>query len=156
MEMLENTNVLVKLLILAVPTVGAMMVAMGYIFAEKRKLEFSDSRMDANALASGAYLLLSVCATNFMYTVVEVLLILFPKQISEDRILGETIYIFLVIGLLNAISCLVKGIIGGKSMKKITGRDRKLYLNKALIFMAIAEVPSLIALLIYLVKFFLK
>lgn len=146
-ELLQNSDVLVRLLILAVPTIVTFLFSIIFIKIMQK---------GANAPDDSANIFLSVCATSFFYMVMEVVLILFSENIGVEQVVSKTVVMFLMMGLLNALSCLAKGIIGGRSMQYVAGADKQSATSRVLIYMSIAEVPGLAALALYLLSFMNK
>lgn len=150
-ELLQNSEAVTRLLVLALPTVAAFLVSIVCIvLAGKRSRE---EGLNAGDLYISGKLFVSACATNFMYAILEVLLILMTDKIPTEMILNEKVFLFAVMGVANAVSCIMKGIIGAKSMKHTTGADKQQGLSRALIGMAVAEIPGLVALAVYMVSF---
>lgn len=150
-ELLQNSEAVTRLLVLALPTVAAFLVSIVCIvLAGKRSRK---EGLNAGDLYISGKLFVSVCATNFIYAILEVLLILMTDKIPTEMILNEKVFLFVVMGVANAVSCIMKGIIGAKSMKHTAGADKQQGLSRALIGMAVAEIPGLVALAVYMVSF---
>lgn len=150
-EVSENSEVLVRVLVLAVPTVITFLFAVISILISKKKCE--NAGLEGKELASAAMLFLAICITNLFYMIVEVLFVLMPDYIPIIRLVSEGIFVFELIGLLNALSCLVKGIISAKFLPIAVGENKQEGLSKALIFMSFVELPGLAALVVFLIKF---
>ena len=153
MELLQNSDVLMRILLLFIPAAVTFLAAIIYLFVSKKNGE--KGGLNAVDLQSAAMLFLAVYATNFLYSVMEILLMLVREDITADRIAGEAAAIFAAMGVLNALSCIAKGIIGGRKLPYCAGADKQNGLSKALVYMAAAEIPGLAALAIYMIKFFM-
>lgn len=149
-EILQNNEVLTRILIMAVPVAVAFLISI--ICLAVAKIKCGMAGLDSKELMASMLLYLIMCATNFMYALVEVLLIL-TERIAVTKLVQENIVIFIIVGVLSMISCLAKGIIGGKFMPLSAGANKQQGLSKAMVFMAVAEIPGLISLAIFLVKF---
>lgn len=150
-EILQNNDVLTRILIMAVPAIAAFLISIIYLVVAKIRCGMAG--LERKDLMASMQLYLAICATNFMYALVEVLLILM-ENIDVAELVQENITLFVIVGALSAISCLAKGIIGGKFMPLSTGANKQQGLGKAMIFMAVAEIPGLIALALFIIKFF--
>lgn len=151
MELLQNDEVLMRILILFVPTAVAFVIAVIYLFISKAREE--SNGLDSAELSGAMMLFLPVCMTNFMYVLVELLLILRNESITADKIKGVPVAFFAVISVLSAASCLIKGIIGGLRLSRCVGTERQNGISKVMLFMAAAEVPGLISFALWMVKF---
>lgn len=149
LELLQNKDVLTRLLILFVPTAIAFLVSVIYLFVSEKNEEYV--RSDSEDSKSAVGLFLPICLTNFMYSIMEVLSVLVNEK-AAGRITETSISIFIVISVLGAGSCLIKGIIGGLKLSDCTGAEKQNGLSKAILYMAAAEVPGLISLAIYFLK----
>lgn len=144
-EMLQNQDVLIRLLVLAVPTVATFLAAVIYTMTAGK---------GAKVLKDVTSMFLAVCGTSFLYMVTEVILILYTEKITVEMVTEKSVVMFVLLGVLNAISCLAKGLIGGKSLKGITGgTDKQTVVSRGLLYMSIAELPGLAALIVYMVVF---
>ena len=144
-ELLQNQDVLIRLLVLAIPTIVAFLVSVIYTMVAGK---------GEKTLKDVTSMFLAVCATSFFYMVIEVMLIFYYRTgISVEMVINQYVVLFVLLGVLNAISCLAKGIISGSSLKNIAGADKQVVMSRALIYMSIAELPGLAALVIYLVTF---
>lgn len=151
-EMLQNSDVLMRVLLLFIPAVVTFLAAIIYLMVSKKNGE--SHGLNAVDLQNSAKLFMAMYATTFLYSVLEVLLLLTKKKdITVDRIVKESVVIFVVIGILNAVSCIAKGIIGGQKLPYCTGEDKQNGLSKAILYMAAAEIPGLAALILYMIKF---
>lgn len=144
-EMLGNYDVVIRLLVLAVPVAAAFLFSIIYTM---RAVE------GVKELREVSQVFLAVCATNFFYAAMEVMIILFIENVTVEKVTGISVILFVIMGILNALSCIAKGIIAGKSMPMAVGADKQRVVSKALIYMSIAEIPGLIALVYYLLIFF--
>lgn len=149
-ELLQNGEVLKRMAMLFVPPAVAFLFSLIWLFAKKKDVE--SWGIGGEELNASAMLFLSVCATSFMYAVVENLLLLHNVGITAEKIVGTSFGFFALIGLVNAASCLVKGIIGGRMLRSCVGQEKQKGLSKALLYMAAAEVPGLIVLVLYMMK----
>lgn len=143
--LLQNSDVTLRLLILAIPSTAAFLFSVFYILVIGRTEETDNQP---------ASLFLSICATSFLYMVLEIIIILFTDNVPMTAILKQSVYFYALLSILNAASCLIKGIVGGKRLKYITGEDKEQAMARSLIYMSIAELPSLISLVLYLLTFF--
>ncbi|MDE5966296.1 MAG: hypothetical protein K2G89_05645 [Lachnospiraceae bacterium] len=144
-ELLQNQDVLIRLLVLAVPTIVAFLVSVIYTMVAGK---------GEKTLKDVTSMFLAVCATSFFYMVIEVMLIFYYRTgISVEMVINQSVVLFVLLGVLNAISCLAKGIISGSSLKNIAGANKQTVMSRALIYMSIAELPGLAALVVYLVTF---
>lgn len=151
MGIFQNNDVLIRILIIGLPVVATYLISIGYIFATKAKCVSED--MDANDLGASAQLFLAAVTASFLYAILEILLI-WSNRVSVEQVLETSIVYLAVIGILNAASCLAKGIIAGKMLPKAVGENRQQGLSKGLIYIAIAEVPGVIALAMFMLKYF--
>lgn len=143
--LLQNSDVILRLLVLAIPTTVSFLFSVIYLFIAGRKAEID---------TQSTSLFLSVCATSFLYMVIEIIIILFTDSVPMTAILKQSVFFFALLSILNAISCIIKGIIGGKRLQYITGEDKEQATARSLIYLSIAELPSLISLVLYLLTFF--
>lgn len=150
-ELLQNDDVLMRILILFVPTAIAFAIAVIYLFNSKAREE--SNGLDGVELSSSMMLFLSICVTNVMYAAVEVFLLLGNEGITADKIEEVPVAFFAVISLLSAASCVIKGIIGGLKLSGCVGAEKQNGISKAMIFMAAAEVPGLISFALWMIKF---
>lgn len=151
MELLQNYGILMRILILFVPTAVAFAIAVVYLFASKAREE--SNGLDGTELGGAMMLFLPVCMTNFMYAVVEILLLLRNEGITADKIEGVPVAFFAVISVLSAASCLIKGIIGGLKLSGCVGAEKQNGISKVMLFMAAAEVSGLISFALWMIKF---
>ena len=151
MKIFQDNDVLIRLLLIGLPVAVTCLISIGYVFATKAKCVSED--MDANELKASAQLFLTTVITSFLYALVEIMLIL-QGHVSVDQVLETSVVFLAAIGILNAVACLAKGIIAGKMLPKAVGENKQQGLSKGLLYMAIAEVPGLIALVMYLVKYY--
>lgn len=151
MEIFQNNDVVIRLLIIGLPVVVAFLISIGYVFATKAKCVSEE--LDANELKASAQLFLTTVMTSFLYGVLEILLI-WSKRVSVEQVLETSMVYLAIIGILNAASCLAKGIIAGKMLPKAVGENKQQGLSKGLLYMAMAEVPGLIALVMFMIKYF--
>lgn len=151
MELLQNDEVLMRILILFVPTAVAFGIAVIYLFISKAREE--SNGLDGAELGGAMMLFLPVCMTSFMYALVELLLILRNESITADKIKGVPVAFFAVISVLSAASCLIKGIIGGLKLSSCVGAEKQNGISKVMLFMAAAEVPGLISFALCMMKF---
>lgn len=151
MELLQNDGILMRILILFVPVVVAFAIAVVYLFASRAREE--SNGLDGAELGGAMMLFLPVCITNFMYAVVEILLMLGNEGITADKIEGVPVAFFAVIGVLSAASCLIKGVIGGLKLSSCVGAEKQSGISKVMLFMAAAEVPGLISFALWMIKF---
>lgn len=151
MELLQNDGILMRILILFVPTAVAFAIAVIYLFVSKVREE--GNGLDGAELGSAMVLFLPVCMTNLIYAVVEIFLMLGNEGIAADKIEGVPVAFFAAISVLSAASCLIKGIIGGMKLSRCVGTERQNGISKVMLFMAAAEVPGLISFALWMIKF---
>jgi hypothetical protein len=151
MELLQNKDVLIKVLLLLVPTVAAFSVSVVYLFRSKKNNERGGA--DSGELTGAAMLFIPVCMTNLMYSVMSVLLLFVNGKITVDKITGVSIAFFLMVSVLSVVSCIMKGIIGGLRLSDCTGAEKQKGISKAMLYMAAAEFPGLIAFALFMIKF---
>ncbi|MCH5280531.1 MAG: hypothetical protein J1E61_03610 [Lachnospiraceae bacterium] len=151
MEIFQNNDVLTRLLLIGLPVVVTFLISIGYVFAAKARCVSEE--LDANELKASAQLFLTTVMTSFLYGVLEILLI-WSKRVSVEQVLETSMVYLAIIGILNGASCLAKGIIAGKMLPKAVGENKQQGLSKGLLYMAMAEVPGLIALVMFMIKYF--
>lgn len=151
MELLQSSDVLVKIVLLSVPTVVVLVAAVIYLFRSKRDEERAGA--DSEELRSAVMLFLPVYITNLVYSVMMILLMFVMETITVAKIEGASVAFFAAISLLGAASCAGKGVIGGKRLPYCTGAEKQSGLSKTLLYLAAAEFPGLIAFLLYMMKF---
>lgn len=151
MELLQNSDVLMRVLLLLLPTVAAFLASVVYLFSAKRTEERSGA--DSGELGSAVMLFLPICMTNLIYFIMTVILLFINEQITADKITEISIPVYVLISVLNAVSCVTKGIIGGVKLRDCTGADKQNGLSKSMLYMAAAEIPGLIAFAFLMIKF---
>lgn len=151
MELLQNSDALLRILLLLIPTIAVFLAAVIYLFRSKKNEEYAGA--DREDLKSAVILFLPVYVTNVMYSIMMVLLMFVLENITVDKIKGVSVAFFAVTSLLGAASCAVKGIIGGARLPYCTGAEKQSELSKSLLYLAAAEIPGLIAFALYMIKF---
>lgn len=154
MELMQSRDVVMRILILFIPTAVAFLIAVIYLFSRKRYEE--SNGLNGEDLNGSAMLFLPVCATSFMYSVMEVLLLFTNENVTAEKLLEVPVFFFVLISLLCAGSCIAKGIIGGRKLPYCTGAEKQNGISKALLYMAAAEIPGIIALVFCMMKVVLQ
>ncbi len=150
-ELLQNSDVLLRVLLLVIPTIIVFLAAVIYLLRSKRNEE--NAGADREDLKSAVMLFLPVYITNVMYSVMMVFLLFVLENSTVDKINGVSVAFFAAVSLLCAASCAVKGIIGGARLPYCTGAEKQNGLSKSLLYLAVAEMPGLIAFALYMIKF---
>ena len=99
MELLQNSDVLVRVLLLLLPTVAAFLASVVYLFSAKRTEERSGA--DSGELGSAVMLFLPICMTNLIYFIMTVILLFINEQITADKITEISIPVYVLISVLD-------------------------------------------------------
>ena len=145
---LQNGDVLRRILLLSVPTAASFLIAVVSLFITMGKARRAES--GGEELKAVAMIFLSIYMTTFL-----VLLMFYHDRIPVDRIMGESELFFVGIGALNAVSCIVKGIVGVIKLPLCVGEEKPREMSKVMLYMAAAEIPGLIAFALCMMKLML-
>lgn len=149
-ELLQDSDVVLRIALLLAPA-AAFLAAVLLLLRSKRNEEHAGS--DSGELRNAVMLYLPICMTNLVYSVMMVLWLFINENMTADKIGGVSILLFAMIGLLNAGSCIVKGVISGARLSYCTGAEKQSGLSKTMVYLAVAEVPGLIAFVLYVIRF---
>lgn len=150
---LQNGDVLRRILLLSVPTAASFLIAVVSLFITMGKARRAES--GGEELKAVAMIFLSIYMTTFLYAVLVVLLMFYHDRIPVDRIMGESELFFVGIGALNAVSCIAKGIAGVIKLPLCVGEEKPREMSKVMLYMAAAEIPGLIAFALCMIKLML-
>lgn len=149
-ELLQDRDVMIRIVLLLAPA-AAFLAAVLLLLRSKRNEEHAGS--DSGELRNAVMLFLPICMTNLMYSVMMILWLFINENMTADKIRGVSIFLFAMIGLLNAGSCIVKGAISGARLSYCAGAEKQSGLSKTMVYLAVAEVPGLIAFVLYVIRF---
>lgn len=178
-----NTNtitlndIMPKLLIISIPAAGALLFSLVYILIKSSQCKRVGVRISRQTYNSSLAVIFAINVTGFMYALVEVLLII-TENVSYDEINQASMLYMLAIGLLCAVSGILKAVIAGNSLIKIAndtsgqnqqtkavrvvgarvmnvgGNSASPAMSRLMLFLAVAELPAIASLAMFVVKFF--
>lgn len=170
-------DIMPKLLIISIPAIVALLFSLVYILIKSsqcKRVGVSISRQIYNSYLS---VIFAINVTGFMYALVEVLLII-TENVSYDEVNEASMLYMLAIGLLCAVSGILKAVIAGNSLIKIAndtsgqkqrtkavravglrvmnvgGYSASPAMSRLMIFLAVAELPAIASLAMFVIKFF--
>ncbi len=179
--MMEDTislnDIMPELLILIVPAAVALLFSLVYVLIKSRQCKSMGVRISRGTYNSYLAVIFAINITGFMYALVEVLLII-TENVSYDEINQTSMAYILAIGLLCAVSGILKAVIAGNSLIKIAndtsgqikqtkavravgmrvvnvgGNAASPAMSRLMIFLAVAEIPAIASLVMFVVRFF--
>lgn len=179
--MMEDTislnDIMPELLILIVPAAVALLFSLVYILIKSRQCKSMGVRISREAYNSQLAVILLINVTGFMYALVEVLLII-TENVSRVEVNQTSMTYILIIGLLCALSGILKAVIAGNSLVKIAndtsgqtkqtkavravgmrvvnvgGSNAPAAMSRLMVFLAVAEIPAIASLVMFVIRFF--
>ncbi|MDE6023828.1 MAG: hypothetical protein K2G45_00045 [Lachnospiraceae bacterium] len=148
-------DIMSKLVLISAIALVTLVFSLVYVFIKSSQCKSTGIRIAPAQYKSFVSMLLAMCLTSFMYTVIEVLLITLGP-ISYEMVASTSFVYITVIGLLCGISMILKGIIAGNSLIKIANDTSQKSLSMTMLYMAAAEIPSIISLVLFLMEYFVS
>lgn len=160
MENIQTTSVALndimsKLIFIGAAALIALVFQVVYVFLKSSQCKSTGISIGLNQYKSFVSMLLAMCLTGFMYTIIEILLI-FAGPVSYEMVYDTSFVYIAIIGLLCAISGLMKGVIAGNSLIRIANDTSQKSLSITMLYMAAAEIPAIISLVLFMVKYFVE
>ncbi|MCM1295278.1 MAG: hypothetical protein NC311_07025 [Muribaculaceae bacterium] len=149
------SDIMSKLIFIGAFALIVLVFQVVYVSIKSSQCKSTGISIDLKQYKSFVSMLLAMCITGFMYTIVEILLIV-AGPISYEMVYGTSFVYMAIIGLLCAISGLIKGVIAGNSLIRIANDTSQKSLSITMLLMAAAEIPSIISLVLFLLKFFVE
>ncbi|MDE5872681.1 MAG: hypothetical protein K2H07_02085 [Lachnospiraceae bacterium] len=155
MNTITLNDIMPKLLIISIPAIVALLFSLVFILIKSsqcKRVGVSISRQIYNSYLS---VIFAINVTGFMYALVEVLLII-TENVSYDEVNEASMLYMLAIGLLCAVSGILKAVIAGNSLIKIANDTsaQSPAMSRLMIFLAVAELPAIASLAMFVIKFF--
>ncbi len=176
-DTISLNEIMPKLLILIVPAAVALLFSLVYVLIKSRQCKSMGVRISREAYNSCLAVIFAINVTGFMYALVEVLLII-TENVSRVEVNQTSMTYILIIGLLCALSGILKAVIAGNSLIKIAndtsgqtkqtkavravgmrvvnvgGSNAPAAMSRLMVFLAVAEIPAIASLAMFVVKFF--
>lgn len=176
-SVISLNDIMPKLLIISIPAVIALLFSLVFIFIKSSQCKQMGVRISKQTYNSYLSVIFAINVTGFMYAVVEVVLVI-SEIVSYDEINEASMLYMVTIGLLCAVSGALKAVIAGNSLIKIandtTGQTQQTKavravgmrvmnvgannaspaMSRLMIFLAVAEIPAIVSLTMFIVKFF--
>lgn len=170
-------DIMSKLLVIIIPAAVALLFSLVYVLIKSRQCKFMGVRISRGTYNAYLAVIFAINITGFLYALVEVLLIM-TENVSYADINQTSMAYILAIGLLCALSGILKAVIAGNSLIKIAndtsgqgqqikavravglramnvgGNSASPAMSRLMIFLAVAEIPALASLLMFVLKFF--
>lgn len=181
MNTITLNDIMPKLLIISIPAIVALVFSLVFILLKSSQCKREGvcvSRQTYNSMLS---VIFAINVTGFMYAFVEVLLII-TENVSYAEVNKASMPYMLAIGLLCAVSGILKAVIAGNSLIKIAndtssksngqrqrtkavravglrvmnvgGNSASPAMSRLMIFLAVAELPAIASLAMFVIKFF--
>lgn len=155
-DLISLNDIMPKLLILIVPAAVALLFSLIYILIKSSQCKSTGIGVSRETYRSYLSVIFAINITGVMYAILEVLLII-TENVSYDRVNQASMLYMLIIGLLCALSGALKAVIAGNSLIKIANdTSGQTAMSRLMIFLAIAEIPAIASLVMFMVKFFVK
>lgn len=170
-------DIIPRLLVIIIPAAVALLFSLVYVLIKSRQCKSIGVRISRGTYNAYLAVIFAISITGFLYALVEVLLIM-TENVSYADINQTSMAYILAIGLLCALSGILKAVIAGNSLIKIAndtsgqgqqikavravglramnvgGNSASPAMSRLMIFLAVAEIPALASLLMFVLKFF--
>ncbi len=148
-------DIMSKLIFIGAAALVALTFQVVYVALKSSQCKSMGISIGISQYKSFVSMLLAICVTGFMYTIVEILLIV-AGPVSYEMVYDTSFVYIAIIGLLCAISGFIKGVIAGNSLIRIANDKSQKSLSMTMLFMAAAEIPAIISLVLFLMKYFVE
>lgn len=155
-DSISLNDIVPKLLILIVPAVFALLFSLVYVLIKSSQCKSMGVRVSKETYKSYLSVIFAINITGVMYAIVEALLII-TENVSYDKVNQASMLYMLIIGLLCAVSGILKAVIAGNSLIKIANdTSGQNAMSRLMVFLAVAEIPAIASLAMFVIKFFAK
>lgn len=155
-DSISLNDIVPKLLILIVPAVVALLFSLVYVLIKSSQCKSMGVRVSKETYKSYLSVIFAINITGVMYAIVEALLII-TENVSYDKVNQASMLYMLIIGLLCAVSGILKAVIAGNSLIKIANdTSGQNAMSRLMVFLAVAEIPAIASLAMFVIKFFAK
>lgn len=155
MNAITLNDIMPKLLAISIPAASALLFSLVFILIKSSQCKRVGVSISKQAYNSRLSVIFAINMTGFMYALIEVLLIVM-ENVSYDEVNQTSMLYMLAIGLLCAVSGILKAVFAGNSLIKIANdtSPQSPAMSKLMIFLAMAELPALASLAMFVIKFF--
>lgn len=155
MNAITLNDIMPKLLAISIPAASALLFSLVFILIKSSQCKRVGVSISKQAYNSRLSVIFAINMTGFMYALIEVLLIVM-ENVSYDEVNQTSMLYMLAIGLLCAVSGILKAVFAGNSLIKIANdtSPQAPAMSKLMIFLAMAELPALASLAMFVIKFF--
>ncbi|MBD5095699.1 MAG: hypothetical protein HDT40_01630 [Lachnospiraceae bacterium] len=155
MNAITLNDIMPKLLAISIPAASALLFSLVFILIKGSQCKRVGVSISKQAYNSRLSVIFAINMTGFMYALIEVLLIVM-ENVSYDEVNQTSMLYMLAIGLLCAVSGILKAVFAGNSLIKIANdtSPQSPAMSKLMIFLAMAELPALASLAMFVIKFF--
>lgn len=155
-DSISLNDIMPKLLILIVPAAVALLFSLVYVLIKSSQCKSMGVRVSKETYKSYLSVIFAINITGVMYAIVEALLII-TENVSYDKVNQASMLYMLIIGLLCAVSGILKAVIAGNSLIKIANdTSGQNAMSRLMVFLAVAEIPAIGSLAMFVIKFFAK
>lgn len=155
-DSISLNDIVPKLLILIVPAAVALLFSLVYVLIKSSQCKSMGVRVSKETYKSYLSVIFAINITGVMYAIVEALLII-TENVSYDKVNQASMLYMLIIGLLCAVSGILKAVIAGNSLIKIANdTSGQNAMSRLMVFLAVAELPAIASLAMFVIKFFAK
>lgn len=155
-DSISLNDIVPKLLILIVPAAVALLFSLVYVLIKSSQCKSMGVRVSKETYKSYLSVIFAINITGVMYAIVEALLII-TENVSYDKVNQASMLYMLIIGLLCAVSGILKAVIAGNSLIKIANdTSGQNAMSRLMVFLAVAEIPAIASLAMFVIKFFAK
>lgn len=178
-KIITLNDILPKLLVITVPAAIALLFSLIFILIKSSQCKSMGVRVSKETYKSYLSVIFAINITGVMYAIVEALLII-TENVSYDKVNQASMLYMLIIGLLCAVSGILKAVIAGNSLIKIAndtsgqgqqtkvvravglravnvgGNSASSAMSRLMVFLAVAEIPAIVSLAMFVIKFFAK
>lgn len=155
-DSISLNDIVPKLLILIVPAAVALLFSLVYVLIKSSQCKSMGVRVSKETYKSYLSVIFAINITGVMYAIVEALLII-TENVSYDKVNQASMVYMLIIGLLCAVSGILKAVIAGNSLIKIANdTSGQNAMSRLMVFLAVAEIPAIASLAMFVIKFFAK
>lgn len=155
-DSISLNDIMPKLLILIVPAAVALLFSLVYVLIKSSQCKSMGVRVSRETYKSYLSVIFAINITGVMYAIVEALLII-TENVSYDKVNQASMLYMLIIGLLCAVSGILKAVIAGNSLIKIANdTSGQNAMSRLMVFLAVAEIPAIASLAMFVIKFFAK
>lgn len=155
-DSISLNDIMPKLLILIVPAAVALLFSLVYVLIKSSQCKSMGVRISRETYNSYLAVIFAINVTGVMYAIVETLLII-TENVSYDKVNQASMLYMLIIGLLCAVSGILKAVIAGNSLIKIANdTSGQNAMSRLMVFLAVAEIPAIVSLAMFVIKFFAK